>query len=64
MTNFSTPSTASVIKDDFFATHKWFVVLKDGYKVNTVGYKTKKAAIADVEAVGWTVDNKIIKKGK
>ena len=47
--------TAKVIKDDFFATRKWFIVLNDGYKVNTVGFKTKKAAVAAVEDAGWIV---------
>ena len=49
--------TAKVIKDDFFATKKWFIVLNDGYKVNTVGFKTKKAAVAAVEDAGWTVEH-------
>ena len=47
--------TAKVLKDDWFATKKWFIVLGDGYVVNTVGYKTKKAAVAVVEEAGWTV---------
>ena len=48
--------TAKVIKDDFFATKKWFIVLNDGYKVNTVGFKTKKAAVAAVEDAGWVAE--------
>jgi hypothetical protein len=48
-------NTAKVVKDDWFATKKWFIVLGDGFKVNTVGYKTKKAAVAMVEESGWTV---------
>ena len=48
-------NTAKVVKDDFFATKKWFVVLGDGFTVNTVGFKTKKAAVAVVEEAGWTV---------
>ena len=47
--------TTKVIKDDWFATKKWFVVLDDGFKVNTVGFETKKAAVAMVEEAGWTV---------
>ena len=47
---------AKIVKDDWFTTRKWFIVLDDGYKVNTVGFKTKKAAVAMVEdAAGWTV---------
>jgi len=46
-------NTAKVVKDDWFATKKWFIVLGDGFKVNTVGYKTKKAAVAMVEESGW-----------
>ncbi len=34
---------------------KWFIVLGDGFTVNTVGFKTKKAAVAVVEEAGWTV---------
>ena len=49
--------TAKVIKDDFFARRKWFIVLNDGYKVNTVGFKTKKAAVAAVEDAGWKVEH-------
>ena len=41
--------TAKVVKDDWFATKKWFIVLGDGFTVNTVGFKTKKAAVAVVE---------------
>jgi len=48
-------NTAKVVKDDWFATKKWFIVLGDGFKVNTVGYKTKKSAVAMVEESGWTV---------
>ena len=48
-------NTAKVVKDDFFATKKWFVVLGDGFTVNTVGFKTKKAAVAVVEEAGWMV---------
>ena len=29
--------------------------LGDGFTVNTVGFKTKKAAVAVVEEAGWTV---------
>ena len=47
--------TAKVVKDDWFATKKWFIVLGDGYVANTVGYKTKKAAVAVVEEAGGTV---------
>ena len=32
-------------------------MLNDGYKVNTVGFKTKKAAVAAVEDAGWTVEH-------
>ena len=47
---------AKIVKDDWFTTRKWFIVLETGYKVNTVGFKTKKAAVAMVEdAAGWTV---------
>ena len=46
---------AKVIKDDFFSTKKWFIVLGDGFKANTVGFKTKKSAVAAVDAAGWTV---------
>ena len=48
-------NTAKVVKDDWFATKKWFIVLGDGFTVNTVGFKTKKAAVAVVEEAGWTV---------
>ena len=48
-------NTAKVVKDDWFATKKWFIVLGDGFKANTVGFKTKKAAVAVVEEAGWTV---------
>ena len=47
--------TAIVVKDDWFATKKWGSVLGDGFTVNTVGFKTKKAAVAVVEEAGWTV---------
>ena len=47
--------TAKVVRDDWFATKKWFIVLGDGFTVNTVGFKTKKAAVAVVEEAGWTV---------
>jgi hypothetical protein len=47
--------TAKVVKDDWFATKKWFIVLGDGFKANTVGLKTKKAAVAVVEEAGWAV---------
>jgi len=47
--------TAVVLKDDFFSTKKWFIVSSDGFKYNTVGFKTKKAAVAVVEEAGWTV---------
>lgn len=33
-----------IVKDNFFATKKWFIVMDDGVKANTVGFKTKKAA--------------------
>ena len=54
---------AKIVKDDWFTTRKWFIVLETpdgfgnaGYKVNNVGFKTKKAAVAMVEdAAGWTV---------
>ena len=32
-----------IVKDNFFSTKKWFVEA-DGFKANTVGFKTKKAA--------------------
>ena len=35
-----------IIKDEFFATRKWFIVDPDnGFKWNQIGYKTKKAAV-------------------
>ena len=49
-----------VVKDDFFATKKWFIETTDGFKWNTVGFKTKKAAekvAADaVESFGLEVE--------
>ena len=48
-------NTAKVVKDDWFATKKWFIVLGDGCTVNPVGFKTKKAAVTVVEEAGWTV---------
>ena len=45
-----------IVKDDFFATKKWFIETDDGFKWNTVGFETKKAAVAAVEAVGLTVE--------
>ena len=45
-----------IVKDDFFATKKWFIETDDGFKWNTVGFTTKKAAVAAVEAVGLTVE--------
>jgi hypothetical protein len=47
--------SVKVVKDDFFATKKWFIVTDTGFKMNVVGWKTKKAAVAAVEATGWTV---------
>ena len=48
--------SVKVVKDDFFATKKWFIVTDIGFKMNVVGWKTKKAAVAAVEATGWTVE--------
>ena len=45
-----------IVKDDFFATMKWFIETDDGFKWNTIGFTTKKAAVAAVEAVGLTVE--------
>ena len=45
-----------IVKDDFFAAKKWFIETDDGFKWNTVGFETKKAAVAAVEAVGLTVE--------
>jgi hypothetical protein len=46
-----------IVKDDFFATKKWFIETDGGFKWNTVGFTTKKAALAAVEVVGLTVEN-------
>ena len=55
-------NTVKVVKDDFFATRKWFIETDNGFKWNTVGYKTKKDAVDTVESFGLTVvdefDNK------
>ena len=48
--------SVKVVKDDFFATKKWFIVTDTGFKMNVVGWNTKKAAVAAVEATGWTVE--------
>jgi len=45
-----------VVKDDFFATKKWFIETDDGVAWNTVGYKTRKAAVATVESFGLEVE--------
>ena len=45
-----------VVKDDFFATKKWFIETDDGFKWNTVGYKPRKAAVATVESFGLEVE--------
>ena len=45
-----------VVKDDFFATKKWFIETDDGVAWNTVGYKTRKAAVATGESFGLTVE--------
>ena len=45
-----------VVKDDFFATKKWFIETDDGVAWNTVGYKTRKAAVATVESFGLKVE--------
>ena len=45
-----------IVKDDFFDTKKWCIETDDGFKWNTVGFETKKAAVAAVEAVGLTVE--------
>ena len=35
-----------IVKDDFFATKKWFIVdTFNGFKWNVVGFTTKKAAL-------------------
>ena len=44
-----------IVKDNFFSTKKWFIEMDDGYKANTVGFKTKKAAerVCDEIAPEW-----------
>ena len=54
-TGFAAERCVNVVKDDFFTTKKWFIESDDGFKWNTVGFKTKKDAVAAVEATGWTV---------
>ena len=39
-----------IVKDNFFATKKWFVEV-DGSKIHTVGYTTKKSAEQACDAV-------------